>query len=696
MGEWDMKRVGGKVRTDAKKGARLGIHGIRIKLFAIFLVPVVCMIALGIISYRQASSVVIANSKSDTQQTLHMLAEYYKVQFDTVQSQVDVFYKDMDVQQYLNGEYLLSDTQSMQFYNATLGNVKRRIWGDDRLLGIELVSRSAQSILSNGHENNNLYNEILETAEYQRMVDAQYHYVWFGRNEQLDESFGTDPNDYLFRVGIVFRNVTGMCFAEIKEKAISTVMEGLDFGDNSLVGILTTDGTELIYDGENFSSDAHFFSQYLAGSGEGESSGIVEYNGKDHLFLQAPVIEGQVYVCVLIPESYYLGQTDVIRNITILLVIVASVISILIGYIFAERLSRSIRQTNAHLDKIAGGDFTGRLRINRKDEFQLLAGAVNHMSDNVCELVKEVSGVGSVLSGEVVEVAGATNKFVDSADAIKESLGEIEHGMEQLNQNSAGSLSQMQILSSRFQLVNDNASYISEATDRTDHAINEGLQTMQELKKSTGAATEMMTRVTQTMESLREKIQQICLMVDAIDNIADQTTLLSLNASIEAARSGESGRGFSVVADEIRKLADQSAVSADEIRTIIEEITQQTKEVGQSVDNACASVDEQNRVVEHTTETFHQMNEQTHVLTSRIQEILEYIQNMEQVRGETEEAMQGISVVAEETVANTSAVYKTTEAQALEAVKLQQAADQLQEWSNKLKVAIAQFVVEEK
>lgn len=678
-----------------RSGRRLGIHGIQFKLSVIFFVPVICMIVLGVVSYQRASSVVIANSKSATQQTLNMLAEYYKVQFSTVQSQLDVFYKDMTVQQYLNGEYELSDTLSIQTHSTISDNVKHRVWGDDRLSSMELLSMKADSIFTaTKFTNDDAYHQISETPEYQNMVDAEYKYVWFGRNTQWDEILGTNQKDYLLRVGIGFKNIDGMGFAEVKQDAVSKVMEGLHFGGNSIVGLLTVDGTELSYDGESFSTEADVFAGFLAKARAGEISDSVSYNGQAHMFLQTPVVENQVYVCVLIPESYFLEQTEVIRNLTISLVIIASMLAILIGTIFAGSLSKSIRKTNEHLGRIADGDFTGRLKLKRKDEIQLLAQAVNHMSDNVCELVKEVSGVGSVLSEEVVEVADATGKFVDSTSIIKNSLGEIEQGVDLLNESSADSLSQMKVLSSQFELVNNNASQINHAIEQTNGAISEGLQTMKALTERSGETTEMMSRVSQTMEGLQEQIQHIELIVNAIDDIAEQTTMLSLNASIEAARAGESGRGFHVVADEIRKLADQSIVSADQIRKIIEEITVQTKEAGQSVDNANRSVDEQREVVGNITDSFYQMNEQTQVLTGQVKEILDYIQNMETARSTTEDAIQGIFAVAEETLASSGEVFKITETQAVEAVKLQQSSEQLQEWSDKLQTAIAQFRVE--
>jgi len=679
-----------------KEKTSLGLHSIQVKMSMLFLVPVIGIVALGIISYQQASSVVIENSKAATRQTLEMMSEYYKAQFAAVQSQIDPYFTGMEAQEYLNGEYELSDTLAIQTLSKLTDDAKRRVWGDAKLNSIELISEKATDVYTTTKfANEEAYKQIQDTAEYQKLVDAGHKYVWFGRNAQLDEYLGTKSEDYLLRVGIDFSNAKAVAFASVTEETMSAVLEGLDFGDNSLVGILTVDGTELVYNGESFSTEGGVFEKYVAEAKQGNADEYVEFNGETYMFLTVPIAEGQVDACVLIPENYFLDQTVVIRNIAILVAIIASVVVSVMGNVFAGSLSASIRKTNKHLNKIANGDFTGRLKIKRKDEFKLLADAVNHMSDNVCGLVLEVREAGNKLSGDVEEVALATNKFVHSTDVIKNSLGEIEQGVEQLNSNSEDSMSQMQILSTQFELVNKNTSIIGDAAVQTNNAIGEGLLTMQNLKDKADESSSMMTKVSETMESLQERIAHIGTIVNAIDDIAEQTTLLSLNASIEAARAGETGRGFAVVADEIRKLADQSLASAGEIRNIIEEITKQTVEAGESVDNAFVSVTEQKEVVDSTTKSFYQMDEQTRLLTAQVQQIISYIQSMEDARNTTEEAMEGISVVAEQTAASSTEVYKSTEEQAAEAIKLQQASEEMNSWADKLQKAIAQFTVEE-
>lgn len=538
------------------------------------------------------------------------------------------------------------------------------------------------------------------------MQAKRVSYHWFGKNAEIDKALGVEEGSYIFRFGMSFLNEDAFLIGEITEDLILEIMEKLDFGEGSIMGMVSHDGTEIAYvDGQSIVNGGYFtdkldFTVEAATEEEGEETVVkeeepvyVEFDGETYLFLENDVMPGDLKVCVLVPEKNLLDETLVIRNMTVILVIVAVVLSMIIGIGLSNNISGVIKKINKHLDKIANGDLTGRLKMKGKDEFAILADRVNNMADNVANLVGEVRQIGGKLLGIVQNVADTTNHFVESTTVIKTSVKEIEEGINQLDVSSTNSLSQMDILSSQFEQLNSNASSIGKATDCTVETINESLKIMHELNEKTSDTTAMMGKVSSTMELLETKISEINDIVNAIDDIASQTTLLSLNASIEAARAGEAGMGFSVVADEIRKLADQSLLSADEIRKIIGEITQQTKVAGQSVDNACDSVENQKSAVEKTTSSFHMMDEQTRILTEQIREILEYVTAMENARTTTEDAIQTISAASSQTAASSVEVYNTAEAQSTEAVNLKQATEQMLSQANQLEDAIQKFKV---
>ena len=216
---------------------------------------------------------------------------------------------------------------------------------------------------------------------------------------------------------------------------------------------------------------------------------------------------------------------------------------------------------------------------------------------------------------------------------------------------------------------------------------------MKELSEKSNITTQMMNRVSETMEGLTAKIEDIDVIVNAMDDIAEQTTLLSLNASIEAARAGELGKGFAVVADEIRKLAEQSLSSAGQIREIIKEVTEETKEAAVSVTNAGESVKEQKISVEKTTESFNKMGEQTRILTGKVADILGIITNMENARKGTLDSMEEIAAVAEEVKAGATEVMENTMNQAAEADKLNETASDMKDRADKLSTAVGKFII---
>ena len=233
------------MKTQKKEKKQSGERGvrkisIRTKLSLIFFVPVICMVALGIISYYQAANVVIENSKRETGQTLNVLAEAYQTKFEMVQSQIDEYYQDMDMREYLSGAYNLFDTKAVQYYNASLSAVKSKVWSNPSISGIEIVAGKTDSILYNEHKNDNLYQELSATKLGETLLADKQKYHWFGKSGEVDEMMGIDGADYLFRVGMHFPKHEAYVVAQMPEQTVADIIKELTFGENSIVGVLSS------------------------------------------------------------------------------------------------------------------------------------------------------------------------------------------------------------------------------------------------------------------------------------------------------------------------------------------------------------------------------------------------------------------------------------------------------------------------
>jgi methyl-accepting chemotaxis protein len=306
-------------------------------------------------------------------------------------------------------------------------------------------------------------------------------------------------------------------------------------------------------------------------------------------------------------------------------------------------------------------------------------------------LIYKIKKVGAEVFTAANQVTVSSKTFVNSASDIKLSISEIESGVTQLDQNSADCLTQMDSLSQKIALVNANTSEIGNITNSAVLTIDEGIKTMNSLTDKTKSTTIITGQVIGTIKLLEEKTRSIGQILNVINDIARQTNLLSLNASIESARAGSYGKGFAVVAEEIRKLAEQSLHSANQIRGIIEEINTYTMEAVRTAGEAELTVKQQEKAVMDTTSSFNALQHQIMSLTGELNAILSNVGNMELARVSTLEAAESISAISQETTACSITVSGAAENQLNAVTELDEAANQLLEHTKELENAINRF-----
>lgn len=392
-------------------------------------------------------------------------------------------------------------------------------------------------------------------------------------------------------------------------------------------------------------------------------------------------------------------MTDAIKMLIgelILLVIVITGLAIAFAVVLATIISKPVNNVNHMLKDISEGegDLTKSLNIHTKEEMGTMARLFNQFVSKIRAVVVEVKGSASKLSGYTDEIHDAIDQANESIEHINIEVQSMIDGL----QNNASVVQQttasIQELSSSAQMISKEADLVVVDSEQVLSASKQGvgkLETVVSSIEQVKTSSESMATVINTLKLSSDEIVEI---VNIINAIAEQTSLLALNASIEAARAGEHGRGFSVVAEEVRKLADQSKGSAFKINDIIHQIST-------DIQGASATMNKEKALVERSVSEAHDTSESFKIIlnliegiTSKISNISQGASQQSQISEEMAKAIDELSNIMQDNVSSSERIGSSIENQVATFEEIAASISELKNMAQVLETETNRFKVE--
>lgn len=376
----------------------------------------------------------------------------------------------------------------------------------------------------------------------------------------------------------------------------------------------------------------------------------------------------------------------------LLLITIFLIVSGIIFYLVVSKMIKPIISLAQTSQRIAEGDLTvDEIKVRTQDEIGLLSHSFNQMVSNLRNVIQQVSKSMEQVSASAEELTASAEQTSKSSAQIAGTIQEVAAGSDRQVQSIEESSQAMENVATGVKQIAATAQGVSLSANLTSEKAvvgNDAIQTAVQQMKSINSTVNKLAEV---IKVLGERSQEIGKITEVITSISAQTNLLALNAAIEAARAGEHGRGFAVVADEVRKLAEQSVGSSQQISQLIAHIQGETSKAVESMGTATREVLEGIDVVNTAGESFEQIQESVIVVARQIQEVSAAAEEMLASTNQVHQAISQVTEVAYQAASGTQNISAAAQEQFAAMEEIATSANSMSKMAEDLQTLIGTF-----